>query len=255
MEQFLLALCGIPSSGKTSLARAIKDRLGAEIRLEVVSTDRWRDKEFYADFDPENERKVRKDALRITKDLIASGVSVIHDDTNYYTSMRHDLYEIAMKESCVFAVVYVSTSVENSIQWNLERGGPIPESVILKIHKKLDLPGSKYKWDTAIAEVDMAAIQANNAAQEIAEKLVALAPQKMKADQIAGTSSSDALLDVVTRQVVSRFLKECPELMEDKRVSKERRDILVEAKNQGYSADEVEQKLMGRLKNLDAHTV
>ncbi|MFW9864373.1 MAG: AAA family ATPase, partial [Candidatus Thorarchaeota archaeon] len=95
MERFLLALCGIPSSGKTTLARAIKDHLMKEIKVEIVSTDRWRDEEFYSDFKPEKERRVRREALEKTRRLVQDGMSVIHDDTNYYASMRHELFAIA----------------------------------------------------------------------------------------------------------------------------------------------------------------
>jgi len=92
------------------LAKAVLENFRGEMRVEIVSTDDWRDEGFYADFKPENERLVRKDALRYTKELIGNGVSVIHDDTNYYTSMRHELFEVAMGRPCNFAVIHVSTS-------------------------------------------------------------------------------------------------------------------------------------------------
>ncbi|MHA2140864.1 MAG: AAA family ATPase [Candidatus Thorarchaeota archaeon] len=254
MQQFLLALCGIPSSGKTTLASAIESQPDFGTRIEIVSTDRWRDEEFYSDFRPEKEHNVRKKALETTRKLIREGVSVIHDDTNYYASMRHELYEIAMERACIFTVVYVSTSAETAVRWNQKRGSPIPEQVIRKIEEKLDLPGSKYAWDRPIAEVDPMTQKSHEAAQEIVDRLMAIPPIDTQTDQIAQTSSSATLLDVATRQVVSRFLKERPEYMTDSRVSKLRREFLAEARSQGYSAYDVDQKLTKRLKNLDSHS-
>jgi len=247
-------MCGIPSSGKTTLARAIKDELDSEMSVEIVSTDRWRDEEFYSDFKPENERRVRETALRETRELIAGGISVIHDDTNYYTSMRHELYEIATEMSCVFAVVHISTSVETALMWNSDRRYPIPEPVVMRINEKFDLPGSKYAWDRAIATVNMALQQINNTANDIVERLAVLSPIKPNSDESAEQTSSDNLLDVVTRQIVNRFLREYPEYRGNKRISRIRRDIIAEAKREGYSIYDVDQKLMKKLMNLNTRT-
>ncbi|MFW9966815.1 MAG: AAA family ATPase [Candidatus Thorarchaeota archaeon] len=254
MNQFLIAMCGIPSSGKSVLAKAILENVRGKMKVEIVSTDDWRDEGFYADFKPENERQVRKDALRYTKELIGNGVSVIHDDTNYYTSMRHELFEVAIDRPCNFAVIHVSTSVETAIQWNKERGTLIPEEVILRISGRLDPPGSKYAWDTAISVVDMSMQTAEVAAREIMERLEVLVPLGNSMNHVMTKSpSSDALIDVVTRQVVTRFLGEHPEYRGDMQVSRLRRELLKEGKRAGISPDKIEQVLMERLKNLDIH--
>jgi O-phosphoseryl-tRNA(Sec) kinase len=251
MNQFLIAMCGIPSSGKSELARAIHENIRGEMRVEIVSTDDWRDEVFYADFKPEKERQVRKDALRYTKELIGNGVSVIHDDTNYYTSMRHELFEIAMGRPCNFAVIHVSTSVETAIQWNKERGTPIPEEVILRISERLDLPGSKYAWDTAISAVDMSMQPVEVSAREIMERLEVLVPVENSMNHVMTKSpSSDALIDVITRQVVTRFLGEHPEYRGDMQVSRLRRELLKEGRRRGISPDKIEQMLMEKLENL-----
>ncbi len=252
MNQFLIAMCGIPSSGKSELAKAVLENFRGEMRVEIVSTDDWRDEGFYADFKPENERLVRKDALRYTKELIGNGVSVIHDDTNYYTSMRHELFEVAMGRPCNFAVIHVSTSLETAIQWNKERGTPIPEEVILRISERLDLPGSKYAWDAAISAVDMSMQPVEVAAREIMERLEVLVPVENSRNHVMTKSpSSDALIDVVTRQVVTRFLREHPEYRGNTQVLRLRRELLQEGKRKGISPDKIEQMLMERLRNLD----
>ncbi len=56
MNQFILALCGLPASGKSSLADAIRSTVYSKgLEVEVVRTDEWRDDAYYSDFVPEKE--------------------------------------------------------------------------------------------------------------------------------------------------------------------------------------------------------
>jgi O-phosphoseryl-tRNA(Sec) kinase len=245
-------MCGIPSSGKTTLARAIKNHLKSGIRVEIVSTDRWRDEEFYSDFKPEKEHMVRKKAIEKTRRLVQEGVSVIHDDTNYYASMRHELYDIARLNRSSFAVVHVSTPVEFAVQWNVDRETPVPNGVIEKIAKRLDVPGSRYAWDRPIATYNLGVDDSNTAGSEIVERIDSLAP--IGVETLSSDKSTSDLLDVITRQVVKHFLDENPSMRKDPRVSKERRNLLTHAKDQELSPFETEQRLGVILGELESRT-
>jgi len=250
MERFLLALCGIPSSGKTTLARAIKNHLVKEIKVEIVSTDRWRDDEFYSDFKPEKEHRVRREALEQTRRLVQNGTSVIHDDTNYYASMRHELFAIAKQNEIAFAVVHVSTPIEHAIQWNMKREKPVPDGVIEKIADRLDFPGSKYAWDRPIATCNLMKDDPSKVGLEIVERLDSLVSISSEAHS-AGKSMGD-LLDTITRQVVKHFLDENPSMRKNPLVSKERRSLLAFAKREGLSPLETEQQLEAILLELES---
>ncbi|MFW9804373.1 MAG: AAA family ATPase [Candidatus Thorarchaeota archaeon] len=250
MERFLLALCGIPSSGKTTLARAIKDHLMKEIKVEIVSTDRWRDEEFYSDFKPEKERKVRREALEKTRRLVQDGMSVIHDDTNYYASMRHELFAIARQNKTAFAVVHVSTPIEYAIQWNLNREKPVPDMVIEKIANRFDIPGSKYAWDKPIASYNLMEDDPRESAKEIVDRLDTLVA--ITGEDHSSDKSMEDLLDTITRQVVNHYLDENPSMKQNPLVSKERRSLLTIAKEQGLSPLETEQRLEAILLELES---
>jgi O-phosphoseryl-tRNA(Sec) kinase len=219
--------------------------------MEIVSTDRWRDEDFYSDFKPEKEHTVRNEALENTRRLIQEGVSVIHDDTNYYTSMRHELYDIARQNEAVFAVVHVSTPVELAVQWNMTREKPVPEGVIEKIGERLDVPGSKYAWDRPIATQNLGLVAYDEAASEIAERISYLKP--ITSESRPPEESISDLLDVITRQVVRHFLVENSSMRKDPRVSKERRYFLARAKRKGLSPLETEKQFRIRLRELVAH--
>ncbi len=243
MDQFLLALCGIPASGKSALASVIVARLTKETDVVIVSTDDWRDDKYYAEFSPDNEKRVRRAALEKTEKAIGEGKSVIHDDTNYYTSMRHELYEITVRRGCSFATVHISTPVDDALSRNTERGSNIPEEVILRINEKLDVPGDRYAWDSPIATVDLGAHTLDDAADEIVERLKTLEPSsEIQETQDSGARSR--LVDVITRQVVARFLQENPTYRNDPRVTKARREALARSKAEGLTPHETEQSLV-----------
>lgn len=242
----MLALCGIPASGKSALASVIVARLLRETDVMVVSTDDWRDDEYYAEFRPDNEKRVRRAALEETERIIGEGKSVIHDDTNYYASMRHELYEIAERKGCSFATVHVSTPVDEALSRNRERDSHIPEQVIRRINEKLDVPGNKYAWDNPIATVNLAARTLDDAAAEIVDRLKFLEPPS-EGEETQNGGAQSRLLDVVTREVVSRFLQENPVYRNDPRVTKARRDALTKSRAEGLSPHETEQTLKAML--------
>ncbi|MFX0044954.1 MAG: AAA family ATPase [Candidatus Hermodarchaeota archaeon] len=242
MHQFLLALCGIPASGKSALAFVIVARLRKETDVIIVSTDDWRDDRYYAEFRPDNEKRVRKAALKETERMIGEGKSVVHDDTNYYASMRHELYEIAMGRGCIFATVHVSTPVNEALSMNRERDSNIPEYVIKRINERLDVPGRKYAWDNPIATVNLGIRRLDDAADEIVDRLKTLEPSSEK-EETQDSGARSRLLDVITRQVVARFMKENPTYRNDPRVTKARRAALAKSKAEGLTPYETEESL------------
>jgi O-phosphoseryl-tRNA(Sec) kinase len=248
MEQFLLALCGLPASGKSTLADAIQKTLGPTVV--IVRTDEWRDDSYYTDWKPEKEAPVRLGALERVKQLIEQKKSVIHDDTNYYNSMRHDLFEIAIRNQCAFAVVYVSTPIDVALLWNRERAGTrIPDSVIERINERFDLPGRRYLWDDAILDVNMAIENPDTIVPLIIEGLNELEPAKEVTLQ-SDTNSEFERLDIVTRRTVSEFLDAHPELKGNRKIIGIRRDILRYAIEKRVPTDYAKKELLKELEKL-----
>lgn len=248
MTRFLLVLCGLPASGKTTLAEQIRKSLKPRSKVEIVSTDQWRDRDYYERFTPEKEHAVRRTALETTMNILSRGTSVIHDDTNYYSSMRHELYAIAKESQCAFAVVHVCTPLEVVLRWNQSRANPIPEKVILKIARNFELPGTKYEWDRAVAVVDLSRTTAEEAALEVAKIIRALktAPEETR----EGHEPQVDTLDTATRQAVASFLNEFESYRNDPRVHRIRRTILAESRKRNATPEEAEDRVTAELKRL-----
>ncbi len=248
MNQFILAICGLPASGKSVLADAIQKALKFDV--EIVRTDDWRDIDYYTDWKPEKEGPVRQAALDRVKKLIEQGKSVIHDDTNYYTSMRHELFEIALENGCGFAIVHVVTPVTTALQWNRERSGTkIPDSVIEGVFERFDQPGRRYLWDNSDLEVNMESQELTSIIPEIMDILEELKPALEPEPRIV-TNIEFERLDTETRLIVSKFLEEHPELRGNREVSIIRHNILRTASERKVPVKEVYVLLQAELSKL-----
>jgi O-phosphoseryl-tRNA(Sec) kinase len=248
MRQFILALCGLPASGKTTLADKIQSAL--KNGVEIVRTDEWRDEAYYTDWKPEKEKPVRQKALTRVKELVAAGKSIIHDDTNYYTSMRHELFKIAIENNCGFAIVHVATPVLVALEWNKEReASRIPDSVIHDIFERFDNPGNRYLWDTSDLEVSLEIQKVESVVPEILEILEELEPAREPKPRLV-TSTEFGMLDTETRLTVSKFLQEHPEHRGNREVSIIRRSFLRKASERKIPVKGVHELLWTELKKL-----
>ena len=155
---YLLILCGLPSSGKSTIGKEVasllEDKYG--ISTMVISSDNFRDMISYSSegFKPERETVVKTLYDKAIATALEQGFLVISDDLNYYKSMRSDLRQIAKRSGSDYDIVFVDTPVEQAIKWNQDRGSPIPSSLIEEINQKLDPPKGDYKWDTPLVIVD-----------------------------------------------------------------------------------------------------
>jgi O-phosphoseryl-tRNA(Sec) kinase len=219
----------------------------AQVEVRLVSTDVWRDSEYYAKFKPENEKQVRIRALEATHSFLKKGWSVIHDDTNYYSSMRHELFSLAANVECSFGVVYVKTPIEIALEWNTKRDVIIPENAVRKIHEKLAHPGEKYAWDHSIYEVDLSITDVEKAAEKLMEVLKDLPPITPRDVSEAGERE---IYDAYTREVVTNFLEKEHTCRNDPEVSKIRKSVLNEALEKGWSIEITQEELWEKLKEL-----
>jgi len=247
MNQFLLVLCGIPASGKTTLAMQLHELSSVNEMVQLISTDRWRDDEYYADFRPEREMEVRKKALDAVKASLRKGESVIHDDTNYYSSMRHELYSLAIEMQCKFGVVFITTPLDVALKWNTNRDVIIPSVVITRIDERLDIPGKKYSWDYPIYQVDLSSVNVVDAVKGILSALDKLKPILREPPASPGIAEK---YDKVTREIVREFLIQEPNLRQNPEVSNIRRKVMHQALEKETSLEETRKTLSRELAEL-----
>lgn len=216
-ENFLVCLTGLPSAGKSTLANDLKEGIlkqNPNQQVKIIDPDIIRTKLTGNTFEPSKEATVRKKNLKKIKRFLKKGYIVISDDLNYYSSMRHDLREIADKMNIPFFIIYVSTPLGTCLQWNKKRGSPIPNEVIHKINEKFD-SFDKYEWDTPDLVVDLSKVE--DRAQKVIEflNIVKERLQKVKTEQKKPSQQQENThnlyhqrLDSITRDTVAQLLEE-----------------------------------------------
>lgn len=205
-NNFLLILSGLPSSGKSTFAKEIKKIVEDHSRrtVKIVDPDVIRT-ELSPRFDFRLEKKVRKKHLELVENSLKNGIITISDDLNYYSSMRHQLKEIAEKLNKKFYIAHISTPLKICLSWNKARGMPIPNSVINKIFKKFD-NFNHYRWDTPVFNPDMSKI--DDLETYVINLLKSLdLESKKETTRVSSSNQFAQNLDIITRKMVSELLK------------------------------------------------
>lgn len=104
-------MCGLPFSGKTTLAKKVAERTGAKL----IAFDRvWEDKksELNPDLDKVEEWKtILNEAHKRIKETLLTNKSVVYDDTSVRKEHREALRAFAKQSKALFVIVYLNTSM------------------------------------------------------------------------------------------------------------------------------------------------
>ncbi len=248
----LIILSGLPSSGKSTLARKIAKILELDLSMKtiIIESDAIRNMiPSYQErqFNPDHEPVVRSAMFTLIKHFLQQDYLVINDDMNYYKSMRHELREIALEMNVLFAIIYISTPREVALSWNERRGLPIPQDVIEDVYNRFDIPGKDYDWDRPIFTVDLSKVASKTAASEAVTLIRDLLskPKISEVKTVMEPSEDDKYkeaIDQLTRKTISEIItqKKNEELAKD--LSDVRRDYVKMAIKNKMTLDEVNVK-------------
>jgi tRNA uridine 5-carbamoylmethylation protein Kti12 len=241
----LIALAGLPAAGKSYFAERLGRLLDGDhgARVMVIASDTVRN-EIIAlkdDFVPEVEARVRPLTLERIRSGIAQDFSVIHDDLNYYRSMRFELVSLARELEVPHALVHIATSADACLKFNADRGRKIPDAVIVKDSGRFDPPGLD-PWDEPLAVVEAPAWDEAGLA-EIGERIACLTesytpwePPVLKTH----TPSRREALDLLSRRVIGAFHGRGKPKASQKDLSLLRRKLVERADEQGLSDADAE---------------
>ena len=219
-RNYLIILCGLPASGKSTFARKFKsilENVRGQAIVSIVDPDKIRKNLYSGNFNHKKESIVRKRNLKNIRKALKSGFIVISDDLNYYTSMRHDLKEVAKKVDSSFYIIHISTPMSQCIIWNEKRGKPIPNNVVRNINQKFDLFDT-YSWDKPIISIDLSEItnleeKIKNILKIIEQDIKLTSEQYKKSVLKKPMNRYKERLDQVTRKIVNQYasdLKQSP---------------------------------------------
>ncbi|MHA1263757.1 MAG: AAA family ATPase [Candidatus Helarchaeota archaeon] len=210
----LIVFMGLPSSGKSTLAKLLADAIFKEtgIPVTIIGTDEIRTQLSQNSdlFDPTLEPVIKQQTLQRIQSALKTDVIVINDDMNYYKSMRHELKQIATETAAHFILIYIQIPLERALEWNHNRGLPIPQEVIKKVYERFD-PPSNYKWDTPLVTLRTDQESPKEAVQLILPRLFPIISHPFlphrKPPISTPTSQKFNRIDKLTREVITEFAK------------------------------------------------
>ena len=117
-EGFVVWLTGLPASGKTTVARKLKEYLQSRgLRVELLDGDevrRWLSPE--AGFSREDRERHLRRVAYVSKLLARNGVAVLASFVSPYRSVRRQARKLIEDEGLKFIEVYVKCSLEECIR-------------------------------------------------------------------------------------------------------------------------------------------
>jgi len=253
---FLIILCGIPCSGKSTLAKRIGTLMEERFKcaVVVVPSDAFRDMvpNYKAQFE-ELEHFVHGATYAVIQEALMNGLVVISDDTNYYQSIRRRLVKIAQQCKSGYAIVYVNTPLEVALEWNKGRGEPVPNGVLEEIGYKMDEPGKQYKWDAPLISVDLSDGRLDGHAVVVAEMVHERMSMGHPIEMKTLPSKQPSLrtdLERETRRAMGEMVKRLGKLASIDQISNVRRDIVQEALDKGLCPPEAVKMFFERTEGL-----
>lgn len=136
----LYVLVGLPASGKSTWA---KNNINSKTKW--ISSDNLRRELFGSETNQDNNDLVFKEMKNRTKVLLDQGFDVIYDATNIVSKRRKTLISDFKKHEKI--CVYFATDKLNCIFNNNLRDRNVPEEIINKMFKTLQIPMFHEGWD------------------------------------------------------------------------------------------------------------
>jgi tRNA uridine 5-carbamoylmethylation protein Kti12 len=243
-KPILVALTGLPSSGKSTFAGKLALEMDKShgFSVMVVSSDAVR-AEFpvlSSRFLPELENAVRRLTLARVRDALREGFPVILDDLNYYRSMRRQAFAIARDLRLPYFLVHLATPEKRCLELNAARGRKIPDDVIVTDSVRFDPPGEE-PWDEAF--LSLSADDGMDAAvTTAAADMVRRAPEFVPPLDDPGTGPLERTrkeeLELLSRDVVGRLCRRHGGAGDAKRLREERLRLVDEAAARGLENSE-----------------
>ncbi|UCC19988.1 MAG: adenylyl-sulfate kinase [Promethearchaeota archaeon] len=248
-QNFLICLAGLPASGKSTFAISLKKGLEKKytnLEVKIIDPDIIRQKVTPDKFDYEKEYIVRKENLKMIKNELENGNIVISDDLNYYSSMRHDLKNIANILNLNFFIIHIATPIEFCLNWNKLRDEPIPSELINKIQIKFD-KFNRYSWDKPIAKYDLSDVSdlnylVSDFLDALERKMFFLKKKTQPKKKQTIYNIYNQNLDKITRSIVGKLIVDPNYLHLKNKIIKLRRNYVKKKKNKRQSEAEISKK-------------
>lgn len=146
MRGRLVIFCGVPGSGKTTVARMVAERLEKTI---LIQTDAVRGMLSRPNFSGEESRFVYEGCMAVAKEALRNGYTVFLDGTFMREDYRNEATEKLGRYSTRIDVVYIECGLATALKRNSARRASIPVDRLRSIYERFEVPRRAIRIDSA----------------------------------------------------------------------------------------------------------
>lgn len=149
-EATFLMLVGLPASGKSSFSEEI---IEGRDDIIYISSDALREEKLGDVNDQNNNSDIFIEMVNRSKKALKEGKHVIYDATNLSRKKRRGVLQ-QLPKGVYKSVVYLSASIQTIKKQNSERQRVVPEYVIDRMYRSLQIPIYSEGWDNIVIHYD-----------------------------------------------------------------------------------------------------
>ena len=150
----LVVFCGIPGSGKTTIASALAVKLSRSAHIE---TDRVRDMVLPQKYSAAESRFVYSAVIAMGRSALISGYDAILDGTFLREDFRKEALDRLEHLSAAHLVVHVVCDPELAMRRNAGRKNAVPKERLMRIYRNFEVPKDAVTIDTSKVSPEEAA--------------------------------------------------------------------------------------------------
>jgi len=141
----LLIFCGVPGSGKTTIAKLITDTVEKSI---LVQTDGVRAMLAHPTFGNDESRLVYDACFGIAKEALRRGYLVVFDGTFMREEYRSEARKLLRGHFARVETVWVDCSLEAALRRNARRNSPVPPEKVRRMFSGFEPPRRALRVDS-----------------------------------------------------------------------------------------------------------
>jgi predicted kinase len=145
MKGRLIIFCGIPGSGKTTIAGKVAERLP---KVVLVQTDVVRGMLGHPNYGADESRFVYDGCIAVAREALRNGYTVLLDGTFMREEYRSKARNELRKHSSRVDVVYVACGIETALRRNGARKAHVPADKVRSIHRRFEAPRRALRIDS-----------------------------------------------------------------------------------------------------------
>lgn len=146
MRGRLLIFCGIPGSGKTTIARLVAAELPNAIHIQ---TDAIRSMLAHPNFGGEESKFVYDGSFAVAREALKKGYFVLLDGTFMREEYRREARTALRKYCARVDVVHVDCSLRTALRRNSSRGAVVPPEKVAGIYRRFEPPARALRVDSS----------------------------------------------------------------------------------------------------------